>query len=442
VLSALSYALDLTEGQAPGHTLRSCIIGMRLGDEIGLDAESRSALYYALLLKDAGCSSNAARMAALFAADDRSVKRGLKLEDWHHRIPLALAAARRVGPGLSVAARVRQLVAIARTPDMTRDLIRIRCERGAEIAARLGFPPATADAIRSLDEHWAGLGHPAGRRGEDIPVLARIALLSQTVDVFCTARGLGAALDVVRARQGTWFDPRLVDIVVSWRADTAWWQGLSGRNVAAQVVALEPRDRVRRVDDTALDEVARAFAEIIDAKSPYTYQHSTGVASFAVTIADAIGLDAPSRQRLARAGLLHDIGKLGVSNRTLDKAGPLTLDERRVLERHPLHTYEILSRVAAFAEFAVTAAVHHEKLDGSGYPWGYTASRLDVPARILTVADMYEALTADRPYRIALFPTAAIEVLQSDAAAGKLDPQIVEALASAVTRDRQGRRAS
>lgn len=85
VLSALSHALDLTEGQPPGHTIRSCIIGMRIADQVGLDPESRSALYYTLLLKDAGCSSNAARMAAMFGADDQAVKPRMKVVDWHKR---------------------------------------------------------------------------------------------------------------------------------------------------------------------------------------------------------------------------------------------------------------------------------------------------------------------------------------------------------------------
>jgi hypothetical protein len=158
VLSALSCALDLTEGAPAGHTMRTCLIGMRIAEALGIDAEQRSALYYALLLKDAGCSSNAGRMAALFGADDQSVKPRMKIVDWHARGRLALETARAVAPGQSLIDRARRLVRIARTPEATRELIEIRCDRGASIALQLGFPAATADAIRSLDEHWCGRG--------------------------------------------------------------------------------------------------------------------------------------------------------------------------------------------------------------------------------------------------------------------------------------------
>src|SRR4051812_5579294 len=132
VLSALSHALDLTEGQPLGHTVRSCVIGMRLAESLGLGAGERSALYYALLLKDAGCSSNAARMAALFGSDDQRVKPRMKFVDWHNCIRLAVHTARNCGVRSGIIERVRHFVAIARTEGMTRDLIKVRCERGAD----------------------------------------------------------------------------------------------------------------------------------------------------------------------------------------------------------------------------------------------------------------------------------------------------------------------
>src|SRR4051812_37780375 len=145
VLSALSCALDLTEGAPAGHSMRTCLIGMRIAESIGIDASERSALYYALLLKDAGCSSNAGRMAALFGADDQMVKPRMKAVDGHRRVGLALETARTVAHGRPLVERVRQFVAIARTPDTTRNLIQIRCDRGASIALQLGFPAETAD---------------------------------------------------------------------------------------------------------------------------------------------------------------------------------------------------------------------------------------------------------------------------------------------------------
>ena len=419
VMASLSHALDLTEGQPVGHSIRSCLIAMRIARELGLAAQQRSALYYAMLLKDAGCSSNAARIATLFGADDRVVKPRMKIVDWHHGFRLAVETLRTAG--------LRHFLGIARTENTTRDLIQIRCDRGAEIARRLGFPDATADAIRSLDEHWNGRGYPAGLIGDDIPLLSRIANIAQTVEVVLAAEGAEAAVSIVRQRRGTWFDPALVDIVASWRRDASWWSSVQSPDVIAAVVDSEPFDHVRIVSGGELEGVARAFADIIDAKSPYTYRHSTRVADIARGVASVAGLDGLAQDRLFRAGLLHDIGKLGVSSRILDKPAALTAEERAAVELHPLHTWEILSRVSAFAELAPVASAHHEKLDGSGYPWGLTADQLDFPSRILAVADIYEALTANRPYRAGMTREAALTIIARDRRA-RLCSKAIDAL--------------
>ena len=426
VLSALSYALDLTEGAPAGHTTRTCLIGMRIAEEAGIGPAERSALYYAILLKDAGCSSNAGRMAALFGSDDQWVKPRLKLVDWHQRVRLAFVTAGTVARGKPITERIRQFMAIARTTDMTKDLIQIRCDRGAEIARMLGFPDDTADAIRSLDEHWCGLGYARGLAGDDIPRLARIANLAQTVEAFHNRGGRVAALRVARQRSGTWFDPSLVRIVERWRKDEAWW-ALLRTDVTDAVVAAEPKDRVMAVDEDGFDGVCRAFADIIDAKSPFTYRHSTRVADVSREVARKMGMSESEQRRIYRAGLLHDIGKLGVSNAILDKNGPMTPEERERMELHPRYTLEILQRVSAFSGFAWTAALHHEKLDGSGYPFGLTGDALDQPSRILVVADIYDALTSDRPYRRGMQEPAAMAILEQDRGT-KLCPLALDAL--------------
>jgi HD-GYP domain-containing protein (c-di-GMP phosphodiesterase class II) len=434
LLSAMSYALDLTEGQAPGHVLRSCAIGMRLAEGLGLGAEERSALYYALLLKDAGCSNNAARVASLFGADDFAVKRTFKLIDWQDRVRLAITAAGIVGRGRAMGTRLALLLNLARQSDATREMIEIRCHRGAGIARRMGFPGPTADAIQSLDEHWNGSGHPAGLRGEEIPRMARICSLAQTVEVFHAAQGVDAAIEMARQRRGTWFDPQLVGLLCDTRGDWAWWEELATPGLIDVIVALEPAAHERTIGTDELDDVAQAFGEIIDAKSPYTFQHSANVASYAAGIAAQVGMSSDGLRSIRRAGLLHDIGKLGVSNLILDKNGPLTPDERRAVEQHPLYTHQILTRVDAFRPFAWTAALHHERLDGTGYPWRLHGHALDREARILAVADVYEALTAERPYRAAMEPARAFDIIARDAG-HRLDAQLVEALHAHVAGD-------
>ena len=262
--------LDITEGEPPGHAVRSCLIGMRLADELGLGAAARSDLFYALLLKDAGCSANSARMAALFAADDHEAKRTSKRVDWARPFSAFVWSLRTVAPGGSLRARADRLLAIRDEGEVTRSLMQARCDRGAEIARMLGFSEATAEAIRALDEHWDGRGQPRGLRGTEIPLAARVLCLAQTVEIFHAARGVGAAYRVAARRAGQWFDPTLVEALGALRADTGFWASLAEPDLSG----VEPPDRVLVADENRLDQIAEAFAAVIDAKSPWTHDHS------------------------------------------------------------------------------------------------------------------------------------------------------------------------
>src|SRR4051812_22498738 len=206
VIGALSYALDLTEGEPPGHAVRSCVIGMRLAEELGLGVTERSDLFYALLLKDAGCTANSARMAALFGADDQMAKRTAKRTDWASPLSAFVWSARTVAPGRSLRARLERLLAIKDEGEVTRSLMEARCERGAEIAKLVGLSDRTAEGIRALDEHWDGRGQPRGLAGTEIPLEGRILCLAQTVEIFHATAGVGAAYDVALRRSGRWFD--------------------------------------------------------------------------------------------------------------------------------------------------------------------------------------------------------------------------------------------
>ena len=430
LLAALSHALDLTEGAPAGHTLRSTMIAMRIADTIGLGTEDRTALYYAMLLKDAGCSSNAARITALFGTDDHSVKPRMKIVDANRKLRLAIETFRSAGGGKGLRSRMAHFMGIARGGGVTRELIAIRCERGAAIARQMGFPEATCSAIRSLDEHWNGNGHPEGLRERAIPMLSRIANLAQTMDIFLGAHGVDATMRMVKERRKSWFDPQLSDLVLKWRTDSEWWTWLRDSAPEIEVTAMEPADPQRVVNDRGLDLVAQSFADIVDAKSPFTYRHSTNVSRWARAIGAKFFSDEGELVRLSRAGLLHDVGKLGVSNTILDKNGPLDDAEREQVQAHPVHTWEILRRVRVFSGFAKMASLHHEKLDGSGYPWGVPAEGLDLQARILVVADIFEALTADRPYRAGMPIPKVLSILAKDRGT-KLDARVLDALDAA-----------
>ncbi|HEX6322084.1 MAG TPA: HD domain-containing phosphohydrolase, partial [Vicinamibacterales bacterium] len=332
VLSGLSYALDLTEGHPRGHSARACLIGMRMARELGLPAGQQSDLFYSLLLKDAGCSSNAARVSQLFGGSDQEAKRDVWMRDWRtwrEQVAYGLAATAREP---STMGRVKRLLKLAwQGPGARRELFQLRCDRGAEIARTLGFPERTWQAVRSMDEHWDGGGYPDGTAGDRIPLEARIINLAQVLEIFWHERGPQAALDVVKARGGRWFDPALVRVAAHLAGDGRLAGDLEAVDLPAAVSAAEPEERALPVDAGRLDLIAAAFALVVDAKSSFTYQHSARVAGVAVFIAERMGLPEATRVRLRRAGLLHDIGKLGVPNRILDKPGKLDPDEWAVI---------------------------------------------------------------------------------------------------------------
>ena len=429
VIGALSYALDLTEGEPPGHAVRSCLIGMRLAEELRLNAAGPSDLFYALLLKDAGCTANSARMAALFGADDHVAKRSSKRIDWARPLPAFLWSARTVAPGTSIRVRVAHLLAIRDEGEVTRSLMEARCERGAEIALSVGLSEGTAGAIRTLDEHWDGHGQPRGLAGEEIPLLGRILCLAQTVEIFHSAFGIDGAYGVAERRSGGWFDPALVAALDGFRDDGAFWASLAEPSLDRW----EPADQVLTADAERLDRIAAAFAAIVDAKSPWTYSHSERSRTFATGIAEQLGFHAEELGDLGRAALLHDIGKLALSNRILDKPDRLSSAEFERVKEHPLFTRWVLDRVGCFHDLSAVAGAHHERLDGSGYPRGLVAGDLTLPMRVLAVADVYEALTSNRPYRPALTSEDAIDIIHLDVP-GRLDADAFGALETVLER--------
>jgi HD-GYP domain-containing protein (c-di-GMP phosphodiesterase class II) len=436
LISALSYALDLTEGRSMGHSVRTCVMGMRLAQHIGLSMEEQADLYYALLLKDAGCSSNSSRLFHILNADEIRAKRDVKTTDWtkvgFESLNFALTHVAAESP---LPQRMWKLLQVAATQQAdSRDLVKIRCERGSYIAKKLGFSDAVAEGIHSLDEHWNGGGYPNHLLGEEIPMFSRIANLCQTLEVFYEARGEEDALDAVQARSGRWFDPELVAATMSLSKQGILWLGLDSKDLLENVLVMEPEERRLIADDATVDSICLAFADIIDAKSPFTYQHSNGVADAAMDIAIHFGMNEFEKKQLRRAALMHDIGKLSVPNSILEKPGKLTDEEWQVVRDHPYYTFQILKRVPAFKSFSSDAAAHHERLDGSGYWRRLAGDSISTVARILSVADVFDALRAKRPYRDALPLEKVFSIMRKESPRA-LDLPCLEALMSA-TQDR------
>jgi len=431
LLGALSYALDITEGQPAGHCVRCCWIGTQIGRELGLDEQALHDLYYTLLLKDLGCSSNAARICELYLTDDLGFKRDYKRvgDSLPGVVGFVLS---HTGLHADLATRFRNILNIFQNGgEIARELIETRCQRGAAIALKMRFSQAVADGIQSLDEHWDGSGKPLGLQGAAIPIGSRIALMAQVIDVFQLSGGQGVARHEIARRSGTWFDPELARCFETVAARRSFWSSLHSGDVDRIVFDLEPARLSRPVDDDYLDDIAAAFGQIVDAKSPYTSGHSARVALYTDMIAEFLGLTAERRRWLRRGALLHDLGKLGVSNSILDKPGALDTQEWAAMRRHASLTGEILSRIDAFRELAEVSSAHHERLDGKGYPLGLVASEISLETRIITTADIFDAITADRPYRAAIPVARALEIMSGELGRS-IDPRCLEALKAAV----------
>ena len=433
LISALSHALDITEGQPEGHCIRCCWIGMHIGREMHLPEDQLWNLYYTLLLKDLGCSSNAARICELYLTDDLQFKRDFKTVG--DSLPQVLHfVLKHTGLKAGLAERFRSVLTILRDGrNIAQELIATRCQRGAEIARLLRFSEDVAQGIYSLDEHFNGQGRPDGLQADTIPMFSRIALLAQVIDVFQIADGADAALNEIRERSGVWFDPLLVDAFERVAEKEEFWFALRADDITSRVVALEPRAHEVPLDDDYLDDIAAAFGQVVDSKSPYTSGHSARVALYTDLIAEALELSPERRRWLKRGALLHDVGKLGVSNSVLDKAGKLDISEWDEVKLHASYTETILSRISAFSELAKVSAAHHEKLDGTGYPRGLSAEHITLETRIITTADIFDAITAERPYRGATPIPKTLEIMAENLHTA-IDERCFEALKLAIAK--------
>ncbi len=345
VVSALSQALDLGSGSTAWHSVRTCILAMRIAAELKLAENSQDELYYGSLLKDAGSSG---------------------------------ASAQAYGDSA------------------------FGCGQGATLARLMGLPQTTAAGIAALNEHWNGHGNPRGLKGGEIPLVSRIMLLAQTLDVFFTTSGPEAAIGAITQKSGLWFDPAVVKAARSLARRGKLWADLTGANLPRIALELEPGRRTTANGHVNLESICQAFAAIVDAKSSFTYNHSNGVANVALAIAKKLELDNSRVLLLRHAALLHDLGKMAVPNEILQKRGKLDDAEWQLIRSHPEHTRRILQSIRGFEEVGEVAAAHHERLDGSGYFRGFTGRQLALESRILAVADVFDALSASRPYRKAI----------------------------------------
>ncbi len=346
---------------------------------------------------------------------------------------------RRVGSHGSGVARARRLAAFpVAGMKQVLSFATTHCTLGSQFAEQVGLDEAVCVAIRQSYEQWDGKGYPGHLRGQEICLPARLVALAGPVEVVARRRGVEAAVAVARRHRGTQFDPAVVDLFCSRAPELL--DGLDRASDWDTVLGTEP-ELSRRVSGAGLDQVLEAMADLVDMKSPYLAGHSRGVANLAGAAARVAGYPDDDVVVLRRAGLIHDLGRLGVSNAIWDKPGPLTEAESERVRLHPYLTDRMLVRVGALDASRQIAARHHERLDGSGYPRGLTAASLTPPDRLLAAADVYHAMTEPRPHRDPLGPGQASRALRAEVTGGRLDSEAAEAVLAAAGHRVPARRA-
>lgn len=424
LLAALSLGIDLGFSQPMEHVLRQCRIALRLADLLDLDDTDRQALYYTALLVNVGCHTDAHEQARWFG-DDLALK-ATKYEHEPFSAGDIAATLRMLGSGGTRAHRLRVAFDFAVSGRKELDgMVASHARLARRLGVELRLPETTRDALGSSYETWNGKGFPGERAGADVPIASRIAQLAEFMEVAHRTGGIKGAVELARRGAGKQFDPNLVEILCA-DADKVF-DDLDETESWDIVLDAEPAS-CPALSPAECDEALVAISRFVDLKSPYTLGHSLAVADLVAGAATALGAPGAEVDLVRRSALVSRYGCLGVSNGIWDKRRPLSPSDWERIRLHPYLTERMLQRSPALARLAAVAVQLRERLDGSGYPRGITAAAIRRPARLLAAADVYQAMLEPRPHRPARAPDEAASELRSQARAGRLDSEAVEAV--------------
>jgi HD-GYP domain-containing protein (c-di-GMP phosphodiesterase class II) len=428
LLAVLSLAADLGMGQPMEHVLRQCLIALRLAERLGVDETEREVVYYSALVAWVGCHVDAYEQAKWFG-DDTALKSDFRLTDFATTASKPVFMLRHLGAGRPITERTRLGVAfLGEGRKAAEAMLDNHWTAADELAARLGMAQRVRDSVEQTFERWDGRGVPKGARGAEILLAARLVSLADVVAVFHRAGGLDAAIEVARERRGTQFDPELVDLFAAEAAPLC--DGLDEGGTWDAVIAAEPALGVR-LGHAEVESALEAIADFTDIKSPYTIGHSRGVADLGGAAARVYGLSDAAAEQVRMAGLVHDLGRLGVPNTIWDKEGTLSHAETERVRMHPYLTERMLTCSPGLQPLAAIAVQHHERMDGSGYPRGLSGGAVTPEGRIIAAADFYHSRTEPRPHRPTAGPDEAAVQIRAEAKAGRLDAEAVAAVLTA-----------
>ena len=425
LVATLSLGTDLGMAQPMEHVLRQSLIALRLAERLGLSESERVVVYYVGLLAWVGCHVDAYEQAKWFG-DDTVFKGDSRKVDMGRPLSAGAFVLGHLGSSRPLVQRARTGIAFLgdgrRAVD---DMVENHWAATNELAAGLDLGDEVRDSLYQTFERWDGKGAPAEARGAEILVAARLVNLADVVEVFHRAGGIEAAVAVARERSGTQFDPDLVELFCA--EAPALFAELDAATSWDAVIAAEPALGLV-LSDEQLDASLEAVGDFVDIKSPWTIGHSRGVAELASGAARSLGLSDDDTVLVRRAGLVHDLGRLGVSNAIWDKRGPLSAPERERVRLHPYLTERMLASSAGLAPLGAIAVQHHERLDGSGYPRALPGSAMTLPGMVLAAADAYHAMTETRPHRPALSSSQAAAELRAGVRQTRFDADTVDAV--------------
>lgn len=312
--------------------------------------------------------------------------------------------------------------------EITPKKLGVHCIYGEQNIKKLPFDTDMSGVILYHHENADGTG-PFGKRWDEIPLFARIIHICDMVDVIGNSCDFSdgnwvKAQNFIRKNRDILFDSECVDAFLDVFSEENF-VSMSQDAFEEELLKTIPRHK-RSCDFNTCKNIADFFAQIVDYKSEFTGKHSLGVAQKAAELAEYMGYSEADIEKIYMAGALHDIGKMAIGNEILEKPGRLSDEEFSRMKNHAGYTYMILSDVEDFEEVRDWAAFHHEKLDGTGYPFGRTGAELNEPERIMACVDIYQALTESRPYKSGMTHEKACTILEDMAVKGWIDAEITK----------------